>query len=94
MARKKTPKTPGPSKDQFGFRTLFAHLWKDPKYVAIEARKERLLRAWNQADAYKNKGPMFKRRAERLDRLVSKCLKRLYAYEERARLRLEKSGAL
>jgi hypothetical protein len=76
------------------FRILFEHLWRDPKYVALEARKARILKAWNYADAYKNRGPREAERARRLNTLADRVLKRLFAYEERTRQRLEREGVL
>ncbi len=79
---------------QTEFAILFDHLWKDPKYVALDARKDRILHAWNVADAYKSRGPREREKARRLDVLASKVLKRLHAYEERTRLQLQKAGVL
>lgn len=93
MPRKKATKR-GPSKVEREFATIFDELWKDPKYVALHARKDRLLREWNIADAYKNTPHGSKAKAARLDAIVKRVLRRLYAYEERMRAKLQKAGAL
>lgn len=33
---------------------VFAALWSDPAYLALNETKEAALKAWNRADAYKN----------------------------------------
>lgn len=91
MARKKSKKR---AADPFGMGALFDVLWKDPKYVALQARKDRLLHEWNIADAHKDRVPGGRARAARLDAIAKRVLRRLYAYEERTRRALEKAGAL
>ncbi len=56
-------------------------LWNDPKYLRLHARKDRLLRAWNEADAFKNQPGGSVEKAQKLDAAVKRALKRIYSAE-------------
>lgn len=68
---------------------VFEKLWKTPRYVKVDALKDRLLRAWNQADAYKNSRSGSPEKAARLNKRVGLVLKARNRMEARA---LKKAG--
>lgn len=60
---------------------VWRKLWADPKYLRIQAFKDKALRAWNYADARKSKDlPQATRRKDR-------ALARQYRYENAALLK-------
>jgi hypothetical protein len=68
---------------------VFAKLWADKKYQRIQAFKDAALRAWNIADAYKNRTSGGLEKAAKADARVKRALSRMYAAE---RVALEKAG--
>lgn len=68
---------------------VFKKLWETPRYVKTNDLKDRLLRAWNQADAYKNTRSGSPEKAARLDRRVKLVLTARNKMEARA---LKKAG--
>ncbi len=63
---------------------VFASLWSDPKYVRLHARKDKLGRAWNVADARKEP------QAAAAEKRFMAAIRRVQKYEDAA---LIKAGA-
>ncbi len=57
---------------------VFAACWADPKYLALNALKDRLGKAWNIADAYHEP------KAERLSKRLTRVNRAIGAFEDRA----------
>ncbi len=86
MARKKKAATPkgNPARD-----AVWEKLWKTPRYLKVTDLKDRLLKQWNEADAYKNTRSGSPEKAARLDRRVTRVLNARNKMEARA---LKKAG--
>jgi hypothetical protein len=56
----------------------YAALWKDRKYLALQARKDKLGKAWNAAQAHREP------RATKLGQLFDRAIRRITNYEKKA----------
>lgn len=56
-------------------RIVIDALWKDPKYLRLNAARDKLAKLWNRADAYGEPT------APKLDAALHRAQKRIYAYE-------------
>lgn len=62
---------------------VFEALWKDPKYLRLHERKDKLAKAWNMADAYKNSPGGSPEKAAHLDKLYRAAMRRVTHYEDK-----------
>jgi len=93
MARKKkqveTERDRQQVADASARRQVMDRLWADKRYQRIQAFKDAALRAWNVADAYKNRTSGGLVKAAKADARAKRALARMYAYEKAA---FEKAG--
>lgn len=73
-----------PSSSKVSRSDVFEALWKDPKYLRLHERKDKLAKLWNQADAYKNSPGGSPEKAAQLDRIYRAAMRRVTAYEDKA----------
>lgn len=62
---------------------VFEALWKDPKYLRLHERKDKLAKLWNREDATKHLPGGSPERAEKLDKLYRAAMRRVTAYEDK-----------
>ena len=68
---------PRKSKEQARREALWRELWEQPAYLRLHERKDRLLKAWNHADAYGER-----EKAAHLSELAKRAVRRIQKYED------------
>ena len=68
---------PRRSKEQSRREHLWRDLWEQPAYLRLHERKDRLLKAWNHADAYGER-----EKAAHLAELSKRAVRRIQKYED------------